>query len=330
MLFSLYQYYIFLSYFIYAYIYRSLSHPFYYHCHILFLRCSLYPFPSRYLCYSHSSFSLFFVLVLRFLLLPHVLVFPFFYIIIFFCYSSFSFSLSLASSCSLPSSTNLALVALFRAAEEAGNCVSTLVTIANNPETRSSDRLKAIEMLFGRADKLMGFLEQKAQFPQEILQEKELKQEREKIWKLELQAAGWKLSYPHSDCWVSPQDGGEYDIGTAYHQLQSNSAEKASKKVMVKDADTRLVYAVAEILQKITRKTTEKKDISLDDAKQLSIILRNLKAVTSDNDAVDALRKIVDWELLPNEALNPLIDACEEGNSLTRERIREVLTFERN
>ena len=114
-------------------------------------------------------------------------------------------------------------MALFRAAEEAGNCVSSLVTIANNPETRSSDRLKAIEMLFSRADKLMVFLEREVQFPQEIVKERELEQARERIWKLELQAAGWKESYPYSESWIPPTRIGQYCLTEAYQLMSSTN-----------------------------------------------------------------------------------------------------------
>ena len=217
-------------------------------------------------------------------------------------------------------------MALFRAAEEAGKCVTTLVAIANDPDTRSSDRLKAIEMLFGRADKLMAFLEQEAQFPQEAAIAKQLELEREKIWKLELQAAGWKESYPHSGCWVNPIDGLEYDIEAAYRQLQSNPAEKASKKVRVEEVDTRLVNVVAQILHKISGKAAEK-DISLDEIKQLSIILRNLKAVAMGDDVENLLMGMVENGLMPWDALQPILEVANKTEESAQWQIKEILQF---
>lgn len=217
-------------------------------------------------------------------------------------------------------------MALFRAAEEAGNCVTTLVAIANNPETRSSDRLKAIEMLFGRADKLMAFLEQEARFPQEIVQEKELERQRESIWKLELQAAGWKESYPHSGSWVNPIDGLEYDIEVAYRQLQSHPIDNTSKKIRVEELDTRLVNAVAQVLQKISGKAAEK-DISLDELKQVSMILRNLKAVAMGDDVENILLGMVNHELMPWDALLPILDAIKKGDESMQWQIKEILQF---
>ena len=217
-------------------------------------------------------------------------------------------------------------MALFRAAEEAGKCVTTLVAIANDPDTRSSDRLKAIEMLFGRADKLMAFLEQEAQFPQEIVQEKELSREREKIWKLELQAAGWKESYPYSGSWVNPIDGLEYDIETAYRQLQSNPAEQSSKKVRIDELDTRLVNVVGQILHKISGKATEK-DISLDEIKQLSIILRNLKAVAMGDDVENLLMGMVENGLMPWDALQPILEVANQTEESAQWQIKEILQF---
>ena len=216
-------------------------------------------------------------------------------------------------------------MALFRAAEEAGNSINTLVALANNPESRGADRLKAIEMLFGRADKLMAFLEHEARFPQEVAIAKQRELEREKIWKLELEASGWKESYPLSGCWFSPIDGVGHDIEAAYRLLQSNPSVQVSK---METLNSRLIDAVTQILEKIARKATQK-DISLEEGKQLSTILRNLKAAASSNDAAAALSKLVDWELIPSEALSPLIDACDEGDSFTRARIREILKFER-
>lgn len=221
-------------------------------------------------------------------------------------------------------------MALFRAAEEAGKCVTTLVAIANDPDTRSSDRLKAIEMLFGRADKLMAFLEQEAQFPQEAAIAKQREQEREKIWKLELQAANWKESFEGSGYWFNPQDGIEYDTETAYRQLHKQDLnEKQYKELKFERIDKILIDTVSKILQKATNKTT-KDELSLEELKQLSLILRNLKAVTSGEDWQESLIAAVNHELIPWDKLPMILEVGQKSNESLQREIEKILNNSRN
>ncbi|NER97269.1 MAG: hypothetical protein F6J86_26060 [Symploca sp. SIO1B1] len=113
--------------------------------------------------------------------------------------------------------------ALLEAVKHSSDCINVLLEIAKNPNTRTSDRLKAVEMLLQQPQKLMGLLAENAVFPEERLAQ----EQEERIRKQQLEA---KLIA--SPDWRKTDDGYWTDDSlSVFGQLHTYDVEKAYEKL---------------------------------------------------------------------------------------------------
>ncbi|NES18141.1 MAG: hypothetical protein F6K41_04245 [Symploca sp. SIO3E6] len=118
--------------------------------------------------------------------------------------------------------------ALVEAAKHSGDCINVLLEIAQNPDTRTSDRLKAVEMLLQQPPKLMGLLAENAVFPEERLAQEREQALKKRQLEAKLEASpDWRKT--HDGYWTdgSRDAFGEfrtYNVKRAYEKLTSSMA----------------------------------------------------------------------------------------------------------
>lgn len=113
--------------------------------------------------------------------------------------------------------------ALLEAVKYSPDCMSILLEIAQSPDTRTADRLKAVEMLLQQPPKLMGLLTEEAVFPEEKLAQ----EQEERLKKQQLEA---KLIA--SPDWRKTDEGYWTDDSTGISgALHTYNVEQAYKKL---------------------------------------------------------------------------------------------------
>ena len=110
--------------------------------------------------------------------------------------------------------------ALLQSARYSNECIEIIMSIARSEDTRTSDRLKACEMVMSKPERLIDIIEDEKLFPEDAASYQENLQEWYTTWSDELSNEGWMQI--GVDTWLEPE-GGSYPIicGTeqAYREL---------------------------------------------------------------------------------------------------------------
>ena len=109
--------------------------------------------------------------------------------------------------------------ALLAATKAAPRCVELLLEIAESQDTRTSDRLKALEIILNKPRELMHIVNQGEIFPEVGLAEAQSRAEEEQRLKRKLTTAGWiEVS---DGVWTNPKDGSNwsYSLAEAYKRV---------------------------------------------------------------------------------------------------------------
>ena len=110
--------------------------------------------------------------------------------------------------------------ALVAATQAAPRCVELLLEIAESEDTRTSDKLKALELILSKPRELMNILDEGRRFPEVALAEEKARAEDEQRLRRRLTQAGWVEV--GDGIWSDPKDADNW----------SYSIAEAHKKVM--------------------------------------------------------------------------------------------------
>ena len=109
--------------------------------------------------------------------------------------------------------------ALVSATKAAPRCVDLLLEIAESQDTRTSDKIKALEIILSKPRELMHIVNQGETFPEVGLAEAQSRAEEEQRLKRKLVSAGW--IEVGEGVWTNPKDGNNwsYSITEAYKKV---------------------------------------------------------------------------------------------------------------
>lgn len=110
--------------------------------------------------------------------------------------------------------------ALVSATRAAPRCVELLLQIAESEDTRTSDKIKALEIILAKPRELMSILDEGKRFPEVALAEEKARVEDEQRLKRKLVTAGWVEV--GDGIWSDPKDANNwsYSVTEAYKRVE--------------------------------------------------------------------------------------------------------------